>query len=372
MRLGRLTKGSEFSGLLGTIVQELEDERVCVELDDEDKQISVKRGKLDFLWQTPKYGMGSEKSAAPKEMFTCAGCGTMLQKKPDKCSKCLAVVYCGAECQRKHWEMHKKECERDCPLCFRPFGSRPVTPWPCCGRKICNECVDANFSCMPYSCLACRKKAEKGTAERHFADATALMGKAKEVGGDEIPLPAAAAAIYEKVVKAFREALRLKPTLRFARCNLGVVLFTLGRFEEAGVELRRAIKQDAEDAKARYVMGSICALVQNRDDALEYLEQAVSLVEERGSDAVVYADYTAMLHSVEEGAFDREPRFQLGCRVECSCDGGWKRGKVVDHWYRETDWPPEKPSAPYQIELDRGQLIFAAYDDDRQIRRAAR
>uniref|UniRef100_D3TQD2 MYND Zn-finger and ankyrin repeat protein n=1 Tax=Glossina morsitans morsitans TaxID=37546 RepID=D3TQD2_GLOMM len=40
----------------------------------------------------------------------CNACGN---EKPDKkCSKCKAVQYCDRECQRLHWFMHKKSCNR--------------------------------------------------------------------------------------------------------------------------------------------------------------------------------------------------------------------------------------------------------------------
>ena len=61
----------------------------------------------------------------------------------------------------------------------------------------------------------------------------------------------------------------------------------------------------------------------------------------------------------------------MGTRVECSVDGlgGWHKGRVVKHWYRESDMPPGQ-FMPYQIKLDRGVLIFARRDDDKMIRRA--
>lgn len=40
----------------------------------------------------------------------CNACGN---EKPDKkCSKCKAVQYCNRECQRLHWFVHKKSCNR--------------------------------------------------------------------------------------------------------------------------------------------------------------------------------------------------------------------------------------------------------------------
>ncbi|KAI8123451.1 hypothetical protein FF38_08854 [Lucilia cuprina] len=44
------------------------------------------------------------------ELSYCSSCGN---EKPDKkCSKCKAVQYCDRECQRLHWFMHKKTCNR--------------------------------------------------------------------------------------------------------------------------------------------------------------------------------------------------------------------------------------------------------------------
>lgn len=44
------------------------------------------------------------------ESSYCSSCGN---EKPDKkCSKCKAVQYCDRECQRLHWFMHKKSCNR--------------------------------------------------------------------------------------------------------------------------------------------------------------------------------------------------------------------------------------------------------------------
>lgn len=44
------------------------------------------------------------------EISYCSSCGN---EKPDKkCSKCKAVQYCDRECQRLHWFMHKKTCNR--------------------------------------------------------------------------------------------------------------------------------------------------------------------------------------------------------------------------------------------------------------------
>lgn len=64
-------------------------------------------------------------------------------------------------------------------------------------------------------------------------------------------------------------------------------------------------------------------------------------------------------------------RFPLGARVECNTGkDGWLPGEIVDHFYRDPSFPPGE-TAPYQIQLDDGALIYAPADDDRLIRAAA-
>ena len=51
---------------------------------------------------------GLAAAAAPAATKTCSVCGKAGATA--RCSRCRAVVYCGAACQRKDWKRHKKTC----------------------------------------------------------------------------------------------------------------------------------------------------------------------------------------------------------------------------------------------------------------------
>jgi hypothetical protein len=53
--------------------------------------------------------------------------------------------------------------------------------------------------------------------------------------------------------------------------------------------------------------------------------------------------------------------------VECRTGDGFVPGKVTAHLYRD-DFMPPGVTAPYQIQLDNGNLIWAPEDDDKFIR----
>ena len=60
-------------------------------------------------------------------------------------------------------------------------------------------------------------------------------------------------------------------------------------------------------------------------------------------------------------------RFGIGDLVRCKISvNQWRRGEVVALNYREDHWS-EGMIAPYQVQLDSGQLIYAPQDDDRLI-----
>jgi len=62
-------------------------------------------------------------------------------------------------------------------------------------------------------------------------------------------------------------------------------------------------------------------------------------------------------------------RFKVGESVECRTGEGWMKGKVVAQMYRD-EYMPEGVVAPYQVQLDKGDLIYAPADDNQLIRKA--
>merc|ERR1719353_2192884 len=62
-------------------------------------------------------------------------------------------------------------------------------------------------------------------------------------------------------------------------------------------------------------------------------------------------------------------RFAMGDAVECRTGNGWQKGKVVALMYRD-EFMPEGVIAPYQVQLDKGDLIYAPADDNQLIRKA--
>lgn len=63
-------------------------------------------------------------------------------------------------------------------------------------------------------------------------------------------------------------------------------------------------------------------------------------------------------------------RFPIGTRVECCMGENWRVGTVIAHWYTQKSFS-EGMSAPYQIELDTGERIYAPRDESACIRASA-
>jgi len=47
------------------------------------------------------------------DLYSCAFCGEPSTHKKNLCARCRAVAYCSRKCQKEHWKVHKKTCNKD-------------------------------------------------------------------------------------------------------------------------------------------------------------------------------------------------------------------------------------------------------------------
>ena len=65
---------------------------------------------------------------AMSKLPSCACCGKYMPKNRMFCGQCNVVVYCGQQCQKQHWEVHKLMCGLSgCGYC----GKIPEKPMKC-------------------------------------------------------------------------------------------------------------------------------------------------------------------------------------------------------------------------------------------------
>jgi hypothetical protein len=135
------------------------------------------------------------------------------------CMSCMSVKYCNAECQKKHWLTHKKDCKlraaelrdealfkdpqpmEDCPICFLPMPEKliscvtlpPATTlsvpiydfakaneelaamgtdgyYPCCGKNICRGCLYSCHQSGNHKCPFCNSNRDNKTDEEDVGD----------------------------------------------------------------------------------------------------------------------------------------------------------------------------------------------------------
>lgn len=75
------------------------------------------RGNWVITCNTDDAQLSSE-NVSPKypEIWKCVSCGAELTRESRKrCSRCKVVFYCGEDCQRQHWSVHKTQCRQFSP-----------------------------------------------------------------------------------------------------------------------------------------------------------------------------------------------------------------------------------------------------------------
>lgn len=82
--------------------------RECISFQQIVRQLADKENQLT-AYEVVKQTINGQRGF-PDTAILCSACG---DENPDKkCSKCKQVQYCDRECQRIHWQIHKKECGR--------------------------------------------------------------------------------------------------------------------------------------------------------------------------------------------------------------------------------------------------------------------
>ena len=181
----------------------------------------------------------------------CANCGKQGDRDSmNTCNNCdLVVYYCNVACKKKHRSKHKKKCKKwaaelhdeqlfkehpreECPICMLPLplyandtGQTGMTFHTCCGKDICNGCVDTmKESGVEDLCPFCRtpcptfdedevRRTEK-LMEKGNADAFCQLGGYYATGTYGLPQDRA------KIIELYLKAGQLGCAL--ANFNLGV------------------------------------------------------------------------------------------------------------------------------------------------------
>eukprot|EP00976_Prorocentrum_cordatum_P070216 1179836-Prorocentrum_minimum.AAC.2 len=90
--------------------------------------------------------VGPERCVPVRERGVCTHCKQQAQEgaKLKQCARCRAVTYCGKECQRQHWRVHKPACTtKEQRIDHVIAGEGDQGPLPRCSRALAGATLDA-------------------------------------------------------------------------------------------------------------------------------------------------------------------------------------------------------------------------------------
>lgn len=156
-------------------------------------------------------------------------------------------------------------------------------------------------------------------------------------------------------VMHFSNALAQDADMPTIHSYLGQCLMLSGNLTKAMEHLSIAVKQDPNDANAFYLMACIYKNSNFYQEAMTQAKAAIAAANRRGlfdrSDEA-YADYHKLVEELRPMLDSRNSvlRFEVGDRVECKTNLGWRDGRIIKLHYQEERFDPNF-IAPYQVIL---------------------
>lgn len=81
-----------------------EGQEVLISYFGDERSVSTNR-RLEYLRDYYQFDCSCARCTSAKDCYLCEE-----EESKYTCSRCKGIKYCSAECQRKHWPSHKKEC----------------------------------------------------------------------------------------------------------------------------------------------------------------------------------------------------------------------------------------------------------------------
>ena len=256
-----------------------------------------------------------------------------------------------------------------CPICFDDWDvNARITAQFCCFRRVCESCFQ---KCGNQPCPLCR-------SPPLLTDAAKLAALRRHVENDVPEAINSLGSLYReghlgvsvnatKAKKIYKRAVELGNVM--AMSNLGAMIEQEKndkRTKHGGMVNYKRAEQLYRMAVARgcyagqHNLGMMTRDKGDYDKAMFYFELSAK------------QGFAQAARDLERARLAPRPptdvklRFGLGARVECSMRDGWFPGEVVALWYHEQDFLNHMPAgfiAPYQVELDRGDLIYTSNVD---------
>ena len=308
----------------------------------------------------------------------CADCGSVAGEglTLKACKACMLVKYCNAECQRKHWSTHKKECKQraaelrdealfkdpppkeECPICFLPMPTNLIACmslpeatllsvpiydfaienmelasnhiedyYHCCGKFICRGCIYslANSS-SDEKCPFCNSDRAGKTEEEHVTEILKRV-EAKDAGAIMV-----LADWYQFGIGGLQQdhAKAMGLWTRAAELGFTKAHFRIGETYRLGGDMKKAKLHHEAAAMAghemsRYNIGTMEAQSGNMDRAMKHWTIAAS--------AGNFGGMHEMLCSFEEGVVSRESIDSILAAYNNSC--AEMRSKARDSYIRK-------------------------------------